>query len=48
MEISTEVPESYAKEWYEIQSKLMIKAADTILKSFTLGVDGSISKQWQK
>ena len=47
-EIQTEVRQDYAKEWSKIMSKLMIDAANVILKKVPMIVDCKINDYWSK
>lgn len=47
-ELQTEVAENFAEEWFKIMPKLMIQAAEVILKTVPMEVDCRISGQWGK
>ena len=47
-EVLCEVREDFAEEWLEIQKKIMIETAQTIIKSIPVEVSGCIAKCWKK
>lgn len=47
-EIQTECPDYLAEEWKLILDKLMVEAAQTVIKSVPIVVDSKISEYWQK
>ena len=47
-EIQTECEESFAEEWKNIMDKVMIEAAEEVVKTVPIVVDCSISDYWTK